>query len=100
MPLVALGSGNKFGVGAFGRLYTPKSKSEIMYSTAKKEVVANVEYDLTDNLSLRLVKNDYIDGGWMGGQLPGYGAELIFNKDTKVPQANALVRNFLSAGIY
>ncbi|MCR4881119.1 MAG: hypothetical protein K6A44_04110 [bacterium] len=98
-PLFSVKS-KKVGIGAFARLQTPKSKSEFMYSSASKDWVVDARYDITDNLKLRLAKNDWLDNGWMGGNMPDYGAEIVYQKGTKIQQANAYVKNFLSAGIY
>ena len=98
-PLVSK-KNKDIGVGAFARLFTPKSKTEFLYSSATNNIVANLKYDITNSLRIRMAKNDYLDGGWMGGTMPDYGAQLDYVKDTRVPQANVFVRNFLSAGIY
>ena len=71
-----------------------------MYSTASKEWVVDARYDITDNLKLRVAKNDWLSNGWMGGNMPDYGGEIVYEKGTKIPQANAYVKNFLSAGVY
>ena len=99
-PLFAYNSDHKFGIGAFGRLQTPKSKSEIMYASNYKKIIGSIKYDVTDNLGLRLVQNEWTDDGWMGGKRPQYGAEVVYRKGVVVPEINMYVRNMFSAGVY
>lgn len=99
-PLFAMNSDHKFGVGVFGRLQTPKSKSEIMYASNYKKIIGSVKYDVTKDLGLRLVQNEWTDDGWMGGKRPQYGAEAVFKKAGTIPEVNLYVQNMLSAGVY
>ena len=99
-PLFAVNSNHKFGVGAFARLQTPKSKSELLYASNSKKLIGSIRYEATDNLRLRLAQNEWMDSGWLGGTKPQYGAEIVYSKGKIVPQANVYVKNFLSAGIY
>jgi len=100
-PMIALDTHtDDVGLGAFARLSTPNSKSIFMYSAAKDNALVNAQYDLGNNLRFNLVVNDYVSNGWLGGQIPNYGAQLVYNKTNILNQANVRVRNHLSAGIY
>jgi len=99
-PLFGVDSHMKFGVGGFARLRTPKSLSELMYSSATNKFVINVDYKLTENLSLKFAANDYLQNGWMGGQMPNYGAEISHDKNFSIPQANVTGTNRLAFGLY
>ncbi len=99
-PLFSLNTDMKFGIGAFARLNTPKSQSNFMYSSATGNFLVDASYRFTDDLSLNFVGNDYMDTGWMGGQMPNYGIELAYDKKANVPQANVWIRNRLSAGFF
>ena len=98
-PLLGI-NGSDFGVGAFARLSTPKSKTNLFYASTTGNFVINSKYNFTDDFSLNFVGNDYIDNGWMGGQLPNYGVELAYDKRSYIPQANTTIRNRLAAGLY
>lgn len=88
------------GLGAFARLNTPKSKTEFMYSSVTDNMLIDTKYDLADNWRINFTHNEHIDTGWMGGQLPNYGVELVHNKVVNVPQANLRWRNRFSVGLF
>ncbi len=99
-PLMSLNTDMDFGIGAFARLNTPKSQSNFMYSSATGNFLVDASYKFTDNLRLNFVGNDYIDTGWMGGQMPNYGVELVHEKFATIEQANLWLRNRVSAGLF
>ncbi|MCQ2957785.1 MAG: hypothetical protein MJ180_02660 [Candidatus Gastranaerophilales bacterium] len=99
-PLLAM-NGSDFGVGAFARLSTPKSKTELAYASSTGNFLANMSYRFTDNVSLNFVGNEYLDNAWMGGQLPNYGLELAYDRrNIRIKEANLVLRNKLSAGFF
>lgn len=99
-PLLSMDTHSDAGIGAFAKLSTPKSTTNLMYSDATDKFLVNARYELTDNLRAQLTVNDYIQNGWMGGQIPNYGVQLMYGKNSVINQANAQVRNYLSIGLY
>lgn len=99
-PLVSMDTDRRIGFGGFARLSTPKSKSEFMYSTATGRFLVDGSYDITNNLRFNFVGNEHIDSGWMIGQMPNYGGELLFQKSIAIPQGNIALSNRLSMGLF
>ncbi|MDD3594197.1 MAG: hypothetical protein PHX18_06185 [Candidatus Gastranaerophilales bacterium] len=99
-PLASLSTDNKFGVGGFARLSTPKSKTNMMYSTATGNLLISGDYKFNDSFRLTYAVNDYIPTGWMGGQMPNMGAEFVYDKNINVPEANFMAFNRASVGLF
>jgi hypothetical protein len=94
-PIVTM---NKGGIGLLARLKTSKSRSEIAYSTGKKNVVLEGEYNFSKTLKLNYAQNEYLDDGIMGLKKPNLGADLVYHKVTDLKDLGLYHSNRISAG--
>lgn len=99
-PLLSLDTHSDVGIGAFTRLSMPRGETSAMYSSNIKKVVIDGKYQLADNLRVQYVAHDYMEYGWMGGMMPNYGVELVYDTKNKITQANSVIRNRVSAGLF
>jgi len=79
-PILTLDSGA--GFGEFARYTSATNRSEIAYSTLKKDFVIKGEQSLpfSPNTKIQYGKNAYVENGFFGRQLPEFIIEAVHNK--------------------
>jgi len=79
-PILTLDSGA--GFGEYTRYTSATNRSEIAYSTLKKDFVIKGEQSLpfSPNTKIQYGKNAYVENGFFGRQLPEFIVEAVNNK--------------------
>ena len=78
VPMVTYKNG--FGIGGMLKYSTPFNHTEIGYTTNKSTFILNGRQYLDDNLYLQYAYNSYVNDWFLGGRMPKYIAELVYEK--------------------
>ncbi len=83
IPMVTYKNG--FGIGGMLKYSTPYNHTQIGYSTRRSVFMLNGRQYLDDNLYLQYAYNSYVNDWFLGGRMPKYIAELVYNKSKVFP---------------
>lgn len=72
---------SNIGFGGLGRFQSGSNSTDIGYSTARGSVVLRGKHQFNDHVSAQYGINAYMNEWWMGGRMPKYGAQLMYQSD-------------------
>ena len=72
---------SEIGFGGFGRFQNAYNRTDFGYSTARQDFVMRGRHQFTKHVWAEYASNAYMNEWWMGGRMPEYGAQLIFEPD-------------------
>ena len=82
IPLINYKS--KFGFGGAAKFKSAFNDTFLMYGSATDTFVLQGRQELDENLFLQYGSNAYMDNWFLGGRMPKYIAELVYDKKTTI----------------
>lgn len=72
------GDGSSIGIGGMGRFMNSSNRTELYYSSLRKNVVYRGEQKLfTPHTKFQYAQNAYVENGFFGRQMPGFIWEVV-----------------------
>lgn len=73
---------SEIGFGGFARFQNAYNRTDMGYSTARQKFVMRGRHQFTKHVWAEYGSNAYMNEWWMGGRMPEYGGQLVFQPDS------------------
>lgn len=96
MPAIVYDSG--LGIGGIARYRSKRNFIEAAYATSSENFIVRGKYEFNKNLYIDYGRHAYFDEWFYGRRQPGYIAQLVYDKNYRVKDLNAIFKHRISAG--
>ncbi len=96
LPALVIDDG--LGIGLIGRYRSEKNFFEAGYATSSKNLVMQGKYNFSKDLYIDYGRNAYFDEWFMGRRMPGYMAQLVYDKKHRLEDIKADFRHRFTGG--